>query len=65
MSRFNSRLDRLEHLLMPGDCLECGNATTALLDADEPAPPPCPSCGREVQVVRIVEEIVTAPPPPS
>jgi hypothetical protein len=61
MSRINSRLDRIERMLEPGDCLYCCSATTALVGAGEPAPPPCPVCGRTPAAIQVHEEVLAPP----
>lgn len=60
----NFRVNRLERLLEPGDCLYCGSAQHVLLSEGEPAPPPCLMCGRTVERVVIVEEEIITPAEP-
>ena len=54
------RLARLEELVGRHSCPACPPGFLVLLDY--PAEPQyCPECGREVQVLEIVEEIVASP----
>lgn len=64
MSRFLSRLDRLERLLEPGYCLYCGTARHVLLAEGEPAPPSCPACGRTPERVVVIQEEIISPAAP-